>query len=487
LSEMTENLFLELFGFRSHLLLSPRRQTKKVAQTKVWTSMMITRIAMCILLPTATLSLLPSLPPSSSQLFRKLGQKLDLMGYNIAGVAPFFGVPASVPGVMIDHKKVDRTPVDIDINDDNIFRIAVLLLTLSVPIRLGDDHSVAARDFLSNLSKLGLVTAAESGNPKKTTFTPRFHVTPTMSPPCVHLTDLHPVIEHDKNSVMYIGPDTLAMARNIGCVIDGVVKDSQNRGKIDVLDMCCGSGVQGIIFAKMLSETHTTQPYHVTFADVNRRALHFTSLNAALNGLKPTQSSCILSDVFDDFPTNNNNLYDLIVANPPYVPVPSLLKDSNGLYVGGGGLDGSEVLRRVLIGSREKLHEGGKLSIVTEICNPDTLLSNLKRELRGFCGFVFVNDVVVSPGEYAKRKSGEQDALREIWESHLEAQCIRGVSVALFILKKASGREGVQHTKKGVQHTKNVAKVFVQKLFSPYDDKAPKVIKETLNNWASWS
>jgi ribosomal protein L3 glutamine methyltransferase len=77
-----------------------------------------------------------------------------------------------------------------------------------------------------------------------------------------------------------------------------------------ILDLCTGGGSIGIATALLWPECE------VDLADISGDALDLAKKNIALHGLGGRVRT-IHSDLFDDI----DSRYDLIVANPPYVPV----------------------------------------------------------------------------------------------------------------------------------------------------------------------
>ena len=107
------------------------------------------------------------------------------------------------------------------------------------------------------------------------------------------------------------------------------------------LDLGTGSGVQALLTAR-----HAER---VVAVDVNRRGLAFARFNAALNGLSNIElrEGSWLEPVDDE-------RYDLVVANPPYVVSP----DTEFLYRD-GHLSGDAVTQQLLRDVPAHLEEGG--------------------------------------------------------------------------------------------------------------------------------
>ncbi len=115
-----------------------------------------------------------------------------------------------------------------------------------------------------------------------------------------------------------------------------------------VLDLGAGSGVQSFLAA-----AHAD---HVVGTDVNRRAMNFAGLGAAMNGLAHFEQR--YGSLFEPVAGER---FDLIVANPPFVISP----DRQFMYRD-GGLGGDELSRRVISVAADHLTEGGKAVV---LCN----------------------------------------------------------------------------------------------------------------------
>ncbi|MHC1591983.1 MAG: HemK2/MTQ2 family protein methyltransferase, partial [Candidatus Helarchaeales archaeon] len=88
-------------------------------------------------------------------------------------------------------------------------------------------------------------------------------------------------------------------------LVDNIlVKDSDV-----VLDMGCGSGILGIFAAEKATR--------VVFADVSPAAIQCARNNFQLNGC-----SCSADFVVTDLFENIEGRFDLILFNPPYLPIP---------------------------------------------------------------------------------------------------------------------------------------------------------------------
>jgi len=142
----------------------------------------------------------------------------------------------------------------------------------------------------------------------------------------------------DEASVFF-GPDTyrfVHLLRAEAC--DRVVR---------VVDIGCGSGAGGIIAGKEAVE--------IVLADVNRAALPFAAVNAALAGVA-SRTTLVESDVL----ASVAGPIDLVIANPPYMADPSART-----YRNGGGARGADLAVRMVRESLARLEKGGRLVLYT--------------------------------------------------------------------------------------------------------------------------
>ncbi|MHB8643048.1 MAG: methyltransferase [Gaiellaceae bacterium] len=107
------------------------------------------------------------------------------------------------------------------------------------------------------------------------------------------------------------------------------------------LDVGTGNGIHAILAARHAE--------HVVATDVNERALVFTAINAALNGM--TNIECRHGSMFE--PAGNER-FGLITCNAPFVISP----ERRWTYRD-GLLEGDELSEQIVLGAAERLTEGG--------------------------------------------------------------------------------------------------------------------------------
>src|SRR5665213_2009528 len=133
------------------------------------------------------------------------------------------------------------------------------------------------------------------------------------------------------NQVMFLWGESFILA--------GFVKRIPRRRGID---LGTGSGVHAL-----LASDHCSR---VVGADVSPRAIAFSNFNAALNG--KNNVDFVLSDLLNSIGVT----CDLLIANVPYAP-DTAAKAGDNFW--SGGLDGTELLRRVVEALPTRLDEDG--------------------------------------------------------------------------------------------------------------------------------
>src|SRR5918999_512672 len=81
---------------------------------------------------------------------------------------------------------------------------------------------------------------------------------------------------------------------------------------------------------------------HADFLDINPRASEFQRATAQLNQFSPDRFTSIIGDIGAFVPQQK---YDLILANPPFVPTPDGVK---GTITSNGGADGNRFVEIVM-------------------------------------------------------------------------------------------------------------------------------------------
>jgi release factor glutamine methyltransferase len=136
----------------------------------------------------------------------------------------------------------------------------------------------------------------------------------------------------------------------------------------DVLDLCTGSGVLAVAAARHGARS-------VTAVDISRRAVATARVNGRLNGRRIAARR---GDLYAAVPGER---FDLILANPPYIPAATPHPPGRGPKRAlDAGLDGRLFVDRVLDGAREHLRPGGVVLVVHSSFNGvEASLERLRR------------------------------------------------------------------------------------------------------------
>ena len=132
------------------------------------------------------------------------------------------------------------------------------------------------------------------------------------------------------------------------------------------LDLCTGNGSLAILLALSCPDIH------VSACDISMPALSVAARNVDRHGLN-SQVELLDGDLWDALPEpNEENLFDLIICNPPYVnatsmnALPAEYHAEPELALAGGD-DGMDIIRRIIAAAPDYLSERG--AILIEIGN----------------------------------------------------------------------------------------------------------------------
>jgi ribosomal protein L3 glutamine methyltransferase len=125
-----------------------------------------------------------------------------------------------------------------------------------------------------------------------------------------------------------------------------------------VLDLCTGSGCLAILAALAFPNAE------IDASDISADALAVAQRNIADYGLE-TRIRTFKADLFEGFPPTT---YDLIISNPPYVTAeavaafpPEYQAEPTLAHI--GGVDGMDLVRRILDGAPSRLSPSGSLIV----------------------------------------------------------------------------------------------------------------------------
>jgi len=203
-----------------------------------------------------------------------------------------------------------------------------------------------------------------------------------------------------------------------------------------VLDLCTGTGIQALALAGRAAQ--------VIAVDIGARAAALARLNAALNAAANVEVR--QGDLFTPV---RHERFDLIVANPPFVPAPT-----RGPAYHSGGPRGDRVLRRIVLGLQAHLRDGGRAVIISHLAvrRGETVAAAIAPWCKQFAGRVVALQVETgTPIDLAAAQAlfalddGFAAYAAEIrrWVAYLERHRIEQI-VLLLIAAERGGRRDVE-------------------------------------------
>ncbi len=258
---------------------------------------------------------------------RDLGAALRGAGYSEAAVYDLLGDDAysiEEDEVLVEERRLPRSRAG----------TLIRLLFLQLPVPADAAVDALGRRGLDALSSTGLVDVGDA-------VVPRARVLPIGK--LLLASDGYSQDAEDP-------PDYVATYTPTSRLLDSLTPRPRITSAIDV---GTGNGVHALLAAQ-----HATR---VVATDVNERALAYTELNAALNGL--TNIECRPGSLFEPVA---GEMFDLITCNAPYVVSP----ERRWAYRD-GGFEADEISRRVVREAASHLVEGGFATVLVSWLAPD--------------------------------------------------------------------------------------------------------------------
>jgi methylase of polypeptide subunit release factors len=239
-----------------------------------------------------------------------------------------------------------------------------------------------------------------------------------------------------KHAIMTIGYDSLELVA-LAAGVDVFAPTGTTFQSSRVLDLCCGSGIQGIFSAKRsISWADSEIGCELISMDINPRACQFVCANACLNDLVSNGNTIysIEADLYqplhsmfegvqlDNFIGDVNFIgnVDMILSNPPFVAVPvtNIPRLDPPFYAAGGGYDGMKLVQKIVNKCFASLSEGNgspQLLMVTELPNVETSCALLETFLDDPIGaqinVAYIDDDVELMEDYSKEREEEAGQL----------------------------------------------------------------------------
>ncbi|MCK5758867.1 MAG: peptide chain release factor N(5)-glutamine methyltransferase [Clostridiales bacterium] len=169
-----------------------------------------------------------------------------------------------------------------------------------------------------------------------------------------------------------------------------VIKESSEE-KVELLDICTGSGCIGLAVA------YYNKKVEATLSDINLECIEVSRKNILMNNLED-RVKVTKSNLFSAF---NNLKFDVITANPPYIPSEDIrnLDSDVRLYEPlcalDGGTDGLDFYRNIAAETKNHLKENGCLFMEIGINQSEAVKEILRKS--GYANISIKNDISEIP------------------------------------------------------------------------------------------
>ena len=256
-------------------------------------------------------------------------------------------------------------------------RVLLKLLLLGDKIELNEIENTIGTEFLNLLIELGIVIKSDGYVQTDSyiiiSFLDKYFLVglPYNNPNC-----------RIKDPSVYIGMDTYRLTENI------------TSKRVDkVLDLCAGSGIQGICAANKANS--------VTLVEINHKTIPFTKFNIVLNNVED-KVRVKEGSLYENL---GNTTFDEIYVNPPFIAVP---QDWNFPIAGNGGENGLEITLNIIRGYKRHLNINGRAYMVGEAIGTEKepfLIDELRTELGNDFKITVILDFKFSIEAHLRRSS----------------------------------------------------------------------------------
>lgn len=158
--------------------------------------------------------------------------------------------------------------------------------------------------------------------------------------------------------IFFVDKNVLIPRQDTEILVEEVIKIAKRINAKKILDLCTGSGAIAVSLAKYLPQTE------ITAIDISNDALKIAKKNAVSNNVE-NQITFISSDMFTNL---NEEKFDIIVSNPPYIKT-NVIKEldiqvKNEPYIAlDGGEDGLDFYKKIINESYQYLKCNGYLCL----------------------------------------------------------------------------------------------------------------------------
>lgn len=168
-------------------------------------------------------------------------------------------------------------------------------------------------------------------------------------------------ITHQKEFMklnFFVDENVLIPRQDTEILVEEVINIAKKNNSKKILDLCAGSGAIAVSLAKYLPQAQ------ITAIDISNEALKIAKKNAIINNVED-KIIFVNSDMFTNL---NENKFDIIVSNPPYIKTDVIKGLGDEVkrepYIAlDGGQDGLDFYKKIIKESNQYLKYGGYLCL----------------------------------------------------------------------------------------------------------------------------
>ena len=185
-----------------------------------------------------------------------------------------------------------------------------------------------------------------------------------------------------RNCEFYVDKNVLIPQPDTEILVEEAIKilkeKTFQKNKINILDLCTGSGAIIVSLGKELEKI--SEKYNFYGTDISEKAIEIAQKNASSNNVNV---KFYLGDLFESI--NVNEKFDLIVSNPPYIETDviktlSLEVQKEPIIALDGGIKGLDFYKRIAKESKNFLTTKGYLILEIGYNQMEAVCSILKNE-----------------------------------------------------------------------------------------------------------
>lgn len=185
-----------------------------------------------------------------------------------------------------------------------------------------------------------------------------------------------------RNCEFYVDKNVLIPQSDTEILVEEAIKilkeKTFQKNKINILDLCTGSGAIIVSLGKELEKI--SEKYNFYGTDISEKAIEIAQKNANSNNVNV---KFYLGDLFESI--NVNEKFDLIVSNPPYIETDviktlSLEVQKEPIIALDGGITGLDFYKRIAKESKNFLTTKGYLILEIGYNQMEAVCSILKNE-----------------------------------------------------------------------------------------------------------